>query len=271
MTKPEQLRQAWDKFAEGYDTEVTPFSMTIAEDALDRVGIRPGMRFLDVAAGGGALSIPAARLGAEVLATDISPVMMDRLQARARAEGLSNLEAEVMDGHALELEDDSFDVSGSQLGIMLFPERQRALAELARVTRPGGRTLMVVFGPLERVEAFDHIFRALSAAVPDFEPPAQSPLFSLQDPEQLRQEMSESGFKGVQVDTVDYDLEVHSADRLWRRMTSSTPPIGAVAESMSEQEVSAAQEALDRALQARPGGLPASLNMQVNIAVGTKE
>ena len=50
-------------------------------------GLRAGMRFLDVAAGSGALSIPAARLGARVLATDQSPVMLELLEERARAEG----------------------------------------------------------------------------------------------------------------------------------------------------------------------------------------
>jgi len=59
------------------------------------------MRFLDVAAGTGALSIPAARLGAQVMATDISPAMVKRLNARAREEGLPNLDARVMDGLAL--------------------------------------------------------------------------------------------------------------------------------------------------------------------------
>jgi ubiquinone/menaquinone biosynthesis C-methylase UbiE len=147
MTTLEQMRDAWDKFASGYDEAITPFSMRIAEDALRQVDIRPGMRFLDVAAGGGALSIPAARLGAQVLATDFSAAMVGRLKARAREEGLSNLESRVMDGHGLELEDNTFDISGSQFGIMLFPDRPRALGELARVTKPGGQALMVVFGP----------------------------------------------------------------------------------------------------------------------------
>jgi SAM-dependent methyltransferase len=105
------------------------------------------------------LSIPAARLGARVLATDFSPVMVARLDARAREEGLPNLESRVMDGHRLELEDGTFDVAGSQFGIMLFPDRPRALGELARVLRPGGHALMVVFGPARSVEAFAFLLR----------------------------------------------------------------------------------------------------------------
>lgn len=114
----EQIRTAWDRLAVGYDEFVTPTSnRVVAEDALSRAGLRSGMRLLDVASGSGALSIPAARMGADVLAVDISPAMIEHLKARAREAGLSNLEARVMDGHALELEDDRFDISASQFGL----------------------------------------------------------------------------------------------------------------------------------------------------------
>src|SRR5690606_11409635 len=115
---------------------------------------------LDVAAGSGALSLPAARLGARVLAVDISPGMVERLAARARAEGLANLETRVMDGHALELEDNTFDLAASQFGVMLFPDLPRGLSEMARVTRPGGRVLVVTFGPFEQVEFIGFFIRA---------------------------------------------------------------------------------------------------------------
>ena len=103
---PELTRAAWDRIAAGYDQFVTPTEVRLANEALD----------LDVAAGTGGLSLPAARLGAEVLATDLSPRMIERLLAHARGAGLDNVAARVMDGHALELEDNAFDVSGSQLG-----------------------------------------------------------------------------------------------------------------------------------------------------------
>jgi len=144
---PEEIRTAWDEIAAGYDEFVTPTHMWLANEALRLAGLRPGMRLLDVAPGSSALSIPAARLGAQVLAADLSPNMVERLKARARKEGLSNLETRVMDGHALELEANTFDISGSQFGVMLFPDLPRGLSELARVTKPVGRVLMVAYGP----------------------------------------------------------------------------------------------------------------------------
>ena len=65
--------EAWDAIAEGYDRYVAPQEAELADEALRLVALEPGERFLDVAAGTGGLGLPAARLGAEVLATDWSP------------------------------------------------------------------------------------------------------------------------------------------------------------------------------------------------------
>ena len=126
-------RAAWDKIAPGYDKTNTPTQMWLGNEGLRRAELRAGMRFLDVAAGSGALSISAARLGAQVLATDQSPVMLELLRARARQEGL-NIETRVMDGHALELDDNSFDMVGSQFGVMLFPDMPKGITEMVRAT-----------------------------------------------------------------------------------------------------------------------------------------
>src|SRR5947208_1030264 len=73
----EQTRDAWDKIASGYGKTNTPTQMWLGYEGLRRAELRTGMRFLDVAAGSGALSLPAACLGAQVLATDQSPVMLE--------------------------------------------------------------------------------------------------------------------------------------------------------------------------------------------------
>ena len=97
-----QIRNAWNAIAAGYDEFVTPTHIRLANEGLERLGPISGLRFLDVAAGSGALSIPAARRGAEVVSVDLSATMIEQLNARAAAEGL-NMEGRVMDGHALEL------------------------------------------------------------------------------------------------------------------------------------------------------------------------
>ena len=85
MTTQEQVRDAGQNRATGYDQFATQLARSLAEEVLGRAGLRPGERLLDVAAGTGALGLPAARFGAQVLATDIAPAMIERLEARARA------------------------------------------------------------------------------------------------------------------------------------------------------------------------------------------
>jgi ubiquinone/menaquinone biosynthesis C-methylase UbiE len=154
------------------------------------------MRLLDVASGSGALALPAARLGARVLAVDLAPVMIERLRAHARDEGLTGVEARVMDGHALDLESDSFDVAASQFGVMLFPDLPRALREMARVTRRDGRVLMVAYGAPPEIEFLTFFMGAMQAVVPGFTglPTDPPPLpFQVADPGVLRARMAEAG------------------------------------------------------------------------------
>jgi len=269
------IRDAWDEIAGGYDEFVTPTHMWLANEGLRRVGLRSGMRFLDVAAGSGALSIPAARLGAKVLSTDVSPVMLKKLEARARKEGL-DLETRVMDGHALELEDNAFDVSGSQFGVMLFPDMPRGISELARVTKPGGRVLMNVYGAPQKIEFFGFFVHAIQAVVPGFTGPPMDPPplpFQLQDPEKLRQELVKAGLLDIRVETITETLEFQSGQQLWHWLTNSNPIVGMVlAElSLSNEQSAVARQALDDMVRKRSGGSgPAALTNPINIGIGTK-
>lgn len=274
MTIQEQARAAWDQLAEGYDKLLTPRNMPLAEKALQRVGLRSGMRLLDVAPGSGALSIPAARLGAHVVAADISPKMVEHLAARAHEEGLSNLEARVMDGHALDLEDNTFDIAASQFGVMLFPDLPRGLRELARVTKPGGRVLVVTFGPPQQVEFLTFFVGAIKAVVPGFAGPPMDPPplpFQVSNPEVLRQRLTEAGLNDISVETVTDEYEVPSGQEFYDAITHSNP-IGAmlVADLTKDQKTTVVQ-VLDRMFQERSGGSGAAiLSHPANIGIGTK-
>jgi ubiquinone/menaquinone biosynthesis C-methylase UbiE len=232
------------------------------------------MRFLDVASGSGALSLPGARLGAQVLAVDLTPGMIERLQARARQEGLSNLEGRVMDGHALELESDTFDIAGSQFGVMLFPDLPRALRELVRVTRPGGRVLMVVFGPPGQVEFLTFFTAAMQAVVPDFTglPMDPPPLpFQVADPEKFHREMTGAGLKDVRVEPGVERLEFRTGKEMWDWVVNSNPIAGAMIADLTDEQRADVQQVLHGMLRERSAGSgPAVLTAAVNIGIGTK-
>jgi ubiquinone/menaquinone biosynthesis C-methylase UbiE len=125
---PQQRPESWTGGAAAYDAEFARFTGLYAEDALRLAGVGPGTRVLDVAAGSGALSLRAARLGAEVLATDFAPGMVEVVRARFAEEGHDSCSAAVMDGQALELADDSFDAALSMFGVIFFPDIARGCA-----------------------------------------------------------------------------------------------------------------------------------------------
>lgn len=216
----EPARKAWDNIAAGYDQFVAPTEVWLANEALKRAGLQPGEgeRFLDVAAGTGGLSLPAARLGAKVVATDWSPAMIERLEMRARAAGLVNLAGRVMDCHALELDDHTFDLTGSQFGVMLVPDQALALREMARVTRPGGRLLLIAYGAPDEIEFLHFFVGALQAIDPELRGlgASSAPLeFQVSDPEVLRARLADAGLTQVTVATVTEEIEFHSGQELW--------------------------------------------------------
>jgi ubiquinone/menaquinone biosynthesis C-methylase UbiE len=271
----DQARAAWGEIAAGYDRTNTPSQMWLGNEGLRRAGLRPGMRFLDVAAGSGALSIPAARLGAHVLATDLSPAMLDRLEQRAREEALS-VETRVMDGHALALDDDSFDIAGSQFGVMLFPDMPKGIRELARVVKPGGRVLMTVYGDPHEIEFLGFFVAAVQAAVPTFEGPPMDPLplpFQLHDPERLRHELARAGLESVVVETITEPTEYTSGAHLWDWLVHSNPIVGVILAELDldAEQTAVVRQALDGLVRERAGGSgPATLTAPINIGIATK-
>jgi ubiquinone/menaquinone biosynthesis C-methylase UbiE len=112
------------------------------ETMLDVAGVQLGSRVLDVAAGTGDSTLMAARrvgpLG-YVLAADVSASMLNVAAEAARKESLTNVETRVMDAENLALDADSFDAVISRIALMLFPNPAKALAEMRRVVKPGGR------------------------------------------------------------------------------------------------------------------------------------
>ena len=274
MRTPEGTRAAWDKIAAGYDQFVTPSHISLAEEALRLVGLRAGMRFLDVAAGSGALSIPAARLGAQVIATDISPTMVARLEERVREEGLEKIQGRVMDAHDMDLDDDSFDISASQYGVMLLPDLPRALGEMVRVTRPGGRVLVTAFGPPGQVEFLSFFLGAVKAVIPDFKglPADPPPLpFQLADPKKFQQEMEKAGLQELQIETIQEELAFQSAIQLWDWVTHSHPIGAGLVADLTEAQALNAQKVLDDMLRKRAGdSSSAVLTNATHIGIGIK-
>ncbi len=134
---------------------------------VEACGVRNGDRVLDVAAGSGTVAIPAAKTGASVVASDLTPELFDAGRARAAAEG-AELEWREADAEALPFADREFDVVLSCVGVMFAPHHQAAADELVRVCRPGGRIGLISWTP----EGF---IGQLFATMKPYTPPGASP------------------------------------------------------------------------------------------------
>jgi SAM-dependent methyltransferase len=124
-------------------TEIIPDLGPVLVEAL-RLG--PDDHVLDVAAGSGNVAIPAAATGAHVIASDLTPELLDKGRADAEAAGV-DVQWEVADAEHLPYADAAFDAVTSCVGVMFAPRHQAAADELVRVCRPGGRIGLIAWTP----------------------------------------------------------------------------------------------------------------------------
>jgi len=208
----ETTREQWQHAAEAWHRwgpRLEAWLGEATETMLDRTGVGPGTRVLDVAAGAGGQTIVAGRRGATVLATDISAAILEFVASEARREGLANVATRTMDGEDLDVEPGSFDAVISRLGVMYFPDKVRALVEQRRALRPGGRVGAIVFAEAAANGFFSvpvGIIRE-RAQLPPPAPGLPGP-FSAAGIGDL---LEEAGFGDVQVERLDAPLRLPSA------------------------------------------------------------
>jgi SAM-dependent methyltransferase len=154
-----------------YPGMVETFLLPLGPILVEACEIGPGMKVLDVAAGTGNASLPAAKAGADVTASDLTPELLDAGRARAEAEGLT-LQWAQADAEHLPFEDASFDVVMSSIGAMFAPRHQDVADELVRVCRPGGTIGLLSWTPEGMIGA---LFRTMGPFAPPPPPGAQPP------------------------------------------------------------------------------------------------
>ncbi len=226
MLSPDQIPEKWSNIASVYERAFEKLTTQFSTEAVRMLDLKPAERLLDVATGTGSLSLVAARQGADVLATDFAAGMIKRLDQRLDDAQIHNVQTQVMDGQNLTLEDESFDVSASVVGVIFFPDIEKGLAELKRVLKPQGRCAVVCWDHPEHFEMMGYLKAAVEQAVPDFEMPTQTPVWArLCGSESLREKMLDAGFSRVEVKTMKGALELESAQQFWHDFTSSAPPL----------------------------------------------
>jgi SAM-dependent methyltransferase len=154
-----------------YPSMVETFLLPLGPRLVDASGIGPDRRVLDVAAGTGNASIPAALRGASVVASDLTPELLEAGRVRAQAAG-AELDWVEADAEALPFEDASFDVVISAIGAMFAPRHQATADELLRVCRPGGTIGLLSWTPDGMLGS---LFRMMAPFAPPPPPGSQPP------------------------------------------------------------------------------------------------
>src|SRR5437763_35253 len=133
-------KELWEK---GDFTRIAATMRESGEALVQRIGVKPGMKVLELGCGDGTTALPEAKLGAEVLGVDIATNLVEAGNRRAKEHGLANLKFQEGDASNLEeLPDRTFDLVVSIFGAMFAPKPFDVAKEMVRVTRPGGRIVM---------------------------------------------------------------------------------------------------------------------------------
>ncbi|HSI97252.1 MAG TPA: class I SAM-dependent methyltransferase [Gaiellaceae bacterium] len=193
---------------------------------VERLAAEPGMRWLDLACGTGAVAERAAPTGATVTGVDLAPVLIETAKERAQELGLE-IDYVVGDCEHLEFADASFDVVSSTCGVMFAPDHEAVAGELARVTRPGGRIALANWTPTSGIA---DIFKIMAPFQPG--PPPSSP-FDWGDEDRVKGLLGEAF--DLAFETHISTLAVESGEAYWELFSTSYGPTKTLFESIGER------------------------------------
>jgi SAM-dependent methyltransferase len=182
---------------------------------LDLTEVQEGSRVLDVAAGAGGQTLAAARRvgpSGAVLATDISPAILEHAAQAASAAGLTNVATQEMDGETLDVERETYDAVISRVGLIYFPDQLLAVQAQRRALRPGGRVGAIVYSTPDRNEFFSipvSIIRRRAELPPPA--PGQPGPFSLGADGAIEALFESAGLSDIEVHKLDAPLRLPSA------------------------------------------------------------
>ena len=207
---------------------ITETITDIHRAVIGRLQPQPGQRLLDLACGTGAVAELAASAGAEVIGVDIAPALIDQAKARAGERGLE-IDYRVGDAEALELEDASVDLVASTCGVMFAPDHEAVARELARVTKPGGRSALACWTPDSGLARMFQVMRPFQPSPP----PGVGNQFD------WGREDYVSGLLGADFDLDfvpgDSVLEAESGEAIWELFSTEYGPTKVLAESLDEE------------------------------------
>lgn len=198
-------RAQWDQAAKGWNDSSAIIRAWLREPTqamLNMAELKPGARVIDIAAGAGDQTLDIAeRVGRAgyVLATDLSPRIVQFASDNLRRAGHCHAEVRVEDGECLDIPDASFDAAVCRLGLMLFPDPRKGLREVLRVLKPGGLACTMVFSSPDRNPCVAVLVSTAlkHAGLPPRDPFAPGGLLSLGKPGLIDDMFAQAGFARI--------------------------------------------------------------------------
>jgi len=262
-------KEPWDLVAPGYADITMKMFRTYALAALDLVQPDHRSKIVDVACGPGTLALEAATRVSSVHALDFSNPMLEILKTSIRDQGIENIETHCGDGQQLPYENEYFDAAFSMFGLMFFPDRARGLAEIHRVLKPAGKTVISSWTPVADSNGFKLIFGALRSINPAI-PEPQTDIASLENPDFFKSELERAGFNQVEIHRVIGESVVNDVEDFWNDMVRASAPVTLYKNSMSEAEWTDKNSIAIAYLKENMGNIPATLHTHAWLAVGQK-
>ena len=245
----------WQAAAEAWyrwSTTLNQWLGKATDKMLEMANITTSHRVLDIAAGAGEQSITAAKKvgpSGYVLATDISSNILEYAKQLAQQSGVNNIETKVMDGENLTLEDETFDAVISRVGLIYFPDQQKALKEMLRVLKPGGKVAAIVYSTPEKNKFFSvpvSIIRSRAKLPPPL--PGQPGPFSLGAEGVIETAFLQAGFKNVKSELVASPLVLPSAKDCVQFEKESFGALHQMMSNLSDAEKASVWEEIEREL-----------------------
>lgn len=249
-------REQWQSAAEAWyrwSPTLTQWLGKATGKMLEMAGISSGQKVLDVAAGAGEQSIiTAKKVGPDgyVLATDISSNILEFAKKMADQAGLNNIETEVMDGENLTVADESFNAVISRVGLIYFPDQQKALKEMLRVLKPGGKIAAIVYSTPDKNKFFSvpvSIIRTRAKLPPPL--PGQPGPFSLGAEGVIEKAFAQAGFINVRSELVNSPLELPAAKDCVRFEKESFGALHQMMSGLSDDEKQSVWQQIEQELQ----------------------